>query len=148
MKRSLIIALALITLVSSCDFVRTLVSDWGFSETEAGDAYDILESVGCGDVKMMDGRMTEGTSLDAMRGMVGSHQVNFTADNKQVFYVQITGWKEMDYGWYVNWRGRLKYGIVDKKLSFDLYDSDTVEGGCIAYYDAAQDAVVPWGESL
>lgn len=130
------------------DFVRVLVSDWGFSDNEARQAYAILRDVGCGDIKMLDGRMTEGTSLDAMRGVVGSHQVNFTADNKQIFYVQITGWKEMDYGWYVNWRGKLKYGIVDKKLSFDLYDSDTVDGGYIAYYDAANDAVVPWDESL
>lgn len=129
-------------------FISDLVADWGFTEAQASDAYAILDSVGCGDIEVMEGRMTEGTSLDAMRGMVNGHQVNFTADNKQVFYVQITGWKEMYYGWYVNWRGKLKYGIVDKKLSFDLYDSDTVDGGYVARYDAANDAVVPWGESL
>ena len=39
-------------------------------------------------------------------------------------------------------------GIVDKRLSFDLYESDAVDGGYIAYNDAAQDAVVPQGESL
>lgn len=134
--------------IAEVDFVRVLTNDWGFSNEEAHAAYAVLSDVGCGGIKMVDGRMTEGTSLDAMRGMVGSHQFNFTVDNKRVFYVQITGWKEMDYGWHVNWRGKLKYGIVDKKLSFDLYDSDTVDGGYIARYDAANDAVVPWGESL
>ncbi len=88
--------------------------------------------------------MTSSGDLVAMRAIVDGHQINFTAESGTVFYVQITGWSRRDYGWYINWRDRLRYGEYDKKLAFDLYDSTS--GGYLAYYRSSGDSVVPWDE--
>lgn len=127
------------------DFIDKLTESYSFTEEQANAAYDLIDKLGCGDIKLMDGAAS-GTDLDVIRGEVNKHQVNITADNKKIFYVQITGWKENDYDWYINWRGKLKYQIIEKKIAFDLYDSDTVSGGYIAYYDARDDSVIPWSE--
>ena len=128
------------------EFIEDMAKWYSFDEDQANEAYDLLDSLGCGEIEVLGGSMTSGNSLDAMRGTVNGHQVNFTADNKKIFYVQITGWTQEDYGWFANWRGKLKYGWYDKKLAFDLYDSDTVSGGYIAFYDAEEDSVIPWSE--
>lgn len=127
------------------DFVDDMAEYYGWDESSARDAYSLLCELGCSGAVIIGGSMTNNESLQAMRAEVNGHQINFTAENKEIFYVQITGWKEQDYGWYLNWRGKLKYGIFDSKLSFDLYDSS--EGnGFLAYYDRKDDSVIPWSE--
>lgn len=126
------------------NFIQDMKKWYNYEKSDAEAIYDLLSSLGCSGVQVLGGSMTSGTGIDAMRGTVNGHQINFTAENKKVFYVQITGWARTDYGWYLNWRGKIKYGLHDNKLAFDLYD-DTA-GGNLAYYNRSEDAVVPWSE--
>lgn len=50
-------------------------------------------------------------------------QINFTYENyNELFYVQLTGLHKVENDFYRNWRGKIKYGIVDKQVSVDMYD--------------------------
>lgn len=127
-------------------FVDGMAEYYDWDEESARNAYDLLSELGCSGAEVMGGSMTSNENLEVIRAVLDGHQINITAEDKVVFYVQITGWSEQDYGWFVNWRGKLKYGLFDKKLSFDLYDSETVPDGYIAYYNKNDDSVVPWSE--
>ena len=126
------------------NFIADMAKYYSFDHANASAAYDRLCELGCEGAKVLGGQMTNNVDLVAMRAIVDGHQINFTAENGTVFYVQITGWSRRDYGWYINWRDKLRYGEYDKKLAFDLYDADS--GGYLAYYEASSDSVVPWGE--
>ena len=124
-------------------FINMLVND-GFNEGEARAVLAVLSDVGCGDLEPLDAN--NNGDMDIIRGMVNGHQVNVTTECKTVLYVQITGFPDVEYDWYLNWRGKLKFGLVNKMLAFDLYDKDLLEEGYIARYNAADDSVVPWDE--
>ncbi len=114
------------------------------SKKQAKAAAKVLKKVGLEGMKV--DRVVENGKLDLYRGMVKGHQVNFTTDNKKIFYVQITGFVCLKYKWYTNWRGKLKYGIRNSTAEFDLYNTDEVKRGYIAKYDQEDNKVIPWSE--
>lgn len=114
------------------------------SKKEAKAAARVLKKVGL--KGMTVDRVVENGRLDSYRGMIKGHQVNFTTDRKKLFYVQITGfscWKEK---WYINWRGKLKWGSYQSEAQFDLYNTDSNKKGYLAKYDQKNDKVIPWSE--
>ena len=80
-------------------FVEDMATYYGWDEESSRNAYSLLCELGCSGAQVIGGSMTNNENLQAMRAEVNGHQINFTAENKVVFYVQITGWTETDYGW-------------------------------------------------
>lgn len=91
-------------------------------------------------------------TLQANALTYNGHQVNFTTDNNELFYVEITGWDEeiSHYGWYQSsWSGKLKYGYntENKITTVDLYAvNEDGTGGYLAVYDITNDSVHPYEE--
>jgi hypothetical protein len=122
----------------------------GYSAEQADAIAEILVNVGIPEVDDMWNINKNGT-LQANACTYKDHQINFTTDNGECFYVQITGWKEeiSSYGWYRSaWSGKLKYGYntQTKINTVDLYATDYDNTGYLAVYDAETDSVHPYGE--
>jgi len=130
---------------STTDLMKEL-QELGYTKDQSKAIDEIMSAVGVGSSSDVSVIM-DNDPLKALCTTCNGHQVNFTTENGELFYVQITGWTDDTMGWYVNWRGKLKYGWFEKKLAFDLYDSHTVEGGYIAKYNRTNDEVVPWDEA-
>lgn len=122
----------------------------GYSDSQVKAIAEILTNVGIPEVDDMWNINKNGT-LQANACTYKDHQINFTTDNGECFYVQITGWKEeiSSYGWYrSSWSGKLKYGYntQTKINTVDLYATDYDNSGYLAVYDAETDSVHPYGE--
>ena len=122
----------------------------GYSSDQANKIAEILTNVGIPEVDDMWNINKNGT-LQANACSYKDHQINFTTDNGECFYVQITGWKEeiAQYGWYRSaWSGKLKYGYntQTKINTVDLYATDENNPGYMAVYNAESDSVHPYGE--
>lgn len=122
----------------------------GYSKEETNAIATILANVGIPKVDDMWNINKNGT-LQANACTYKNHQINFTTDNGECFYVQITGWKEeiSSYGWYRSaWSGKLKYGYntQTKINTVDLYATDYDNTGYLAVYDAETDSVKPYEE--
>ena len=105
----------------------------GYSEEEAQAFYNVVDSCGLSE-------RTEESEIDVfengdmttvrMKYGHGVNQINATAENHIVFFVQWTcaGFSSKD------------------NQSIIMYDTDNVEGGFRAYYDKEENAFVPWSE--
>ena len=107
--------------------------DAGYSEEEAQAFYDVIDC--CGLSKRADGseiEVFENGDMTTVRMKYGHgvNQINATAENHVVFYVQWTC-----------------AGLSSKdNQSIVMYDTDNVDGGFRAFYDKGQNAFVPWDQ--
>ena len=126
------------------------LSALGYSSNQVDAIAEILTNIGVPTVEDMRNINKNGT-LQANACEYNGHQINFTTDNGELFYVQITGWKEeiSSYGLYRSaWSGKLKYGYntQTKINTVDLYTTDYDYTGYLAVYYAETDSVHPYDE--
>lgn len=131
--------------------INNRLMELGYTSDQADAVVDILKNVGISDAEDMWNINQNGT-LQANALTYNGHQVNFTTDNNELFYVEITGWDEeiSHYGWYQSsWSGKLKYGYntENKITTVDLYAvNEDGTGGYLAVYDITNDSVHPYEE--
>lgn len=116
------------------ELAEALVSE-GYTEEEAQAFCDVV--VNCGLTKYVNGSTIEASNNGALTSVrirkessVGVLQINATAENHEVFYVE---WNQK------------RYGLTkDHGDTVIMYDTDNVDDGYKNYYDEESDAFMAW----